>query len=204
MRKDSPLIAGTIAAHVALFLIISLALAVSFFVVFNLAVTGFAALAESQNPGSMDGPLSGLGPLLAGGFATVLFHIAVLALLTYLRVPMMKFFLLLLFLVSVSLISAWYIENAVVHYSKGWYPVLRTPVREYPVLVLTPDQRSGRYDAHVIQWADLADFCRENPGYSFLIPEGQESDLLAQLPRHDFVWAISHKENGEQPVSASV
>jgi hypothetical protein len=180
MRKNGGrLIVRTIAAHAGLFLAISLVIGVSFFIVFGVAVSGFAGLAESQHPGSMDTPLSGLGPLLAAGFVTVLFHIAVLAVLTYLRGPLVEFFLLLISVTFASLIAAWYIEIGVLRYSKGWYPVLRTPVREYPVLVVTPDERTGLYHARVIQWADLALFCRDHPQYSFLVPDGQDSDLLS-------------------------
>jgi hypothetical protein len=202
MRKDTSLIMGTIAAHVGLFLVISFTLAISFSIVFIIATTGFARLTEWQYPGSLETPLSGLGPLLEAGFTTVLLHICILAVLAWKRIRMMKFFLMLISLVFVSLIAAWYIGLGVLQYSKGWYPVWRTPVREYPVLVVTPDQRPGLYHAQIVLWGDLENFCRENPQYSFLVPEGQDSDLHSQMPNHDFQWAIAQKGSRENPVSA--
>ena len=202
MRKDTPLIMGTLAAHAGLFLVISLALAVSFSVVFVLTTAGFARFVEWQHPGSFETPLSGFAPLLAGGFTTVLLHIVVLAVLAYRRVRMMKFFLFLIGLIFVSLIAFLYIDIGVLQYFKGWYPIWKTPMCEYPVLVVTPDQRPGFYQAHVIQWADLPSFCRDNPQYSFLVPEGQDSNLLSQLPKHDFRWSGAQNIDPKDPISA--
>jgi hypothetical protein len=202
LRKNAPLIAGTIAAHVGLFVVISLALIASFCVVFFIGVNGFARLAEWQHPGSLEGPLTALGPMLAAGFATVILHIAVLGVLAYHRVPLTKFFFLFISVAFLSLIAAWYIEMGLLRYTKGWYPVLRTPIREYPILALTPDQQPGRYIPHIVLWSDLDKFRRENPEYSFLIPEGQDSDLLSQLPRHDWQWVVARQATGGELRSA--
>ncbi len=196
LRKNAPLIAGTFAAHVGLFVVISLALIASSCIVFFIAVDGFARLAEWQSPGSLETPLSGLGPMLAAGFATVLIHIAILGVLAWRRVPLTKFFLLFISVVFVSLIAAWYIETGLLRYTKGWYPVLRTPIREYPILAVTPGQQPGRYIPHIVLWSDLENFRRENPEYGFLVPEGQDSELLSQLPRHDWQWVVARQATG--------
>lgn len=202
MRESRSLIAATIAAHAGLFLLISFLLVVSFCIVFGVAVVGFAKFAEAQHPGSLRGPLVAAAPMLAAAFTTVLLHIVVLAVLAYLRVPLTKFFLLLISVGAVSLIAVWYINLGVLQWTMGWYPVLGTPVREYPVLVMTPGQPAGHYRAQVVQWTDLEKFRRENPQFTFLVPEGQESDLHSQMPSHDFKWSIAENRNREEPVSA--
>ena len=202
LRKNAALIAQTAAAHVGLFLVMLLALVVSFSVVFFAAVSGFARLAEWQHPGSLDGPLTALGPMLAAGFVTVILHIAVLGVLAWHRIRLTKFFLLFISAAFLSLISAWYIETGILRYTKGWYPVLRAPVGEYPILAVTPDQQPGHYVANVILWSDLEKFRRENAKYSFLVPQGQDSDLLAQMPHHDLQWVVARQGRGGELQSA--
>jgi hypothetical protein len=202
MRKDMPLTLGYFLARAGRFLLMLFLFALSFCVVFEVAAYSIAALVESRNPGAFETPLSAAGPLLAGGFITVLLHIAVLAFLAYRRVPFAKFFLTLISVSFVSVIAVWYIDSIAAQHFNGWYPAGSSPAPEYPVLVITPDQQPGSYQARVIQWSQLEKFCQQNPEYSFLVPEGQDSDLLSQMPGHNFQWARAHDENADAPVSA--
>jgi hypothetical protein len=198
-----PLKLGYAAALSAHFLLMLVILSITFYFVFWLGVMAFASLAEHFSPGSLETPLSGLGPMLEAAFATVILHVAVLGFLTYRRLRFAKFFLVLISVGTLSLVAAYYIDLAAVLHFKGWYPAGSNPKPEYPVLVITPGEQPGLHQAHVMQWSELTQFCRENPGYSFLVPAGEESALESQLPRHDLVWVIQHQqENASGPMSA--
>jgi hypothetical protein len=175
MSTRAALSPGSILAKAAQFFLTLFLLALSWYVVFSLGVAGFSGLAEFLQPGSLETPLSGLGPLSSAAFTSVVLHIGVLVYLAHRRVRFAKFFLVLLSVGSASLVAAYYIEvTALIHFN-GWYPAGSTPAPEYPVLVITPRDQTGSYRAQVIPWSGLADFCRKNPDYSFLVPEGQDS-----------------------------
>src|SRR5437879_825618 len=202
MPTRSALTPGSFLVLAGRFLLILFPLAVASFVVFNVGVYGFSALAEYEQPGSLETPLSGAGPLLAAAFTSILLDIAVLAYLTHRRVLFAKFFLVLLSVGTASLVATYYIEvTAAIHFN-GWYPAGSNPAPEYPVLVITPDEQAGGYRAEVIQWQGLADFRRENPEYSFLVPEGQDAVLQSQMPRDTFVKrTLAHQESRTDAVS---
>src|SRR5437879_4367547 len=203
MPTRSALTPGSFLVLAGRFLLILFPLAVASFVVFNVGVYRFSALAEYEQPGSLETPLSGAGPLLAAAFTSILLDIAVLAYLTHRRVLFAKFFLVLLSVGTASLVATYYIEvTAAIHFN-GWYPAGSNPAPEYPVLVITPDEQTGGYRAEVIQWQGLADFRRENPEYSFLVPEGQDAVLQSQMPRDTFVKrTLAHQESRTDAVSA--
>src|SRR5208337_458800 len=152
--------AGALSAYFLLLLVI---LAVSFCFVFWFALPAFAVLTEHLSPGALETPLSAAGPMLEAAFATIMVHIAVLAFLAYRRLLFAKFFLILLSVGTLSLVAIYYISIAAVLHFNGWYPVGTTPKPEYPVLVITPGESSGSYQAHVIQWSELSKFSLENP-----------------------------------------
>jgi hypothetical protein len=203
MPTRSALTPGSFMALAARFLLTLFLVAMSSFIIFYYGVYGFSALAEYLQPGSLETPLSGLGPLLDAAFTSITLHIAVLAYLAHRRVLFAKFFLVLLSVGSASLVAAYYIEvTAAIHFN-GWYPTGSNPAPEYPVLVITPDKQTGGYRAEVILWNGLPDFCRQNPDYSFLVPDGQDSVLQSQMPRETFVQrALAHQESRKDAVSA--
>jgi hypothetical protein len=194
LRADVPLKLGYLAALAGLFFLWWILLSISLWVVFWLALPRFAALAEYLSPGSLETPLSAAGPMLYAAFTAVVVNVAILAYLTYRRVVLAKFFLVLLVVGSASLVATFYLDVALVQHFNGWYPAAWSPRPEYPVLVVTPGEDPGSLQAQVVQWSDLPNFRRQNPASSFVVPDGQEAALQSQLPRHDLLWAIQTRQ----------
>lgn len=203
IRDHFPLTFGSFLALAATFLTSVGVFVVGSSMVFYVAIQGFARLAERESPGSLEGPLTAAGPMLAAALATILFDIVILAILARLHVPLAKFFLVLTTVSSLSLIAVWYITVGSAQYFDGWYPLGFSVAQEYPVLVITPDRQSGALHAQVVQWFQLPDFCRQNPRYTFLVPEGEDSDLKQQMPKHDFQWALVPGHGLGEPVRSS-
>ena len=161
-------------------------------------VSWFAALAiashiERQDPNAFETPLSAAGPLLAGAIVSAVLHIVVLGVLALFRVRFTKNLLATMVVGCASLLAIWYLALYAGIEFNGWYPVGFRVGGEYPVLVLTPDPQSSGHDAQLVEWSRLKAFCDSHPGYTFLVPHGEEDGLIAQLPHHDVVWAIQSK-----------
>jgi hypothetical protein len=66
----------------------------------------------------------------------------------------------------------------------------------FPVLVITPDPGSDVYHAKTVYYKDLNGYLVEHPDYSFLVPDGWDEPLNAELKQNsraskeppDFTW----------------
>jgi hypothetical protein len=87
------------------FLLILLFLALSVSVIFRISVRAFAVAMETRSPESFETPLSGLAPLVAAAFTTIVIHIAVLGYLTYRRVRFAEFFMVMFILFSIQAVG---------------------------------------------------------------------------------------------------
>lgn len=60
-------------------------------------------------------------------------------------------------------------------------PVKGETPAKFPVLVVTPDVRPGRYQARVLFQEELAEYLAAHPKHSYLVPEGQKDALKRYL-----------------------
>jgi hypothetical protein len=172
-------------------------------VVFYFSMNGIAVWMERQDPHVFDGPMTGLGPMMDAAIITVVFQIVLLGILAAFRVPFAKLAVVVVIVFYASIVASWYLSLSVAIHFEGWYPAgIFSPVAEYPVLVITPGEQAGQHHADVIEWSQLKEFCAEHPGYSFLVPRDEVDTLKAQMPNHDFTWAIKNKPGDDTLMSA--
>jgi len=163
-------------------------------IVFYSSMYGIATWMEHKDPHVFDGPMTGVGALAGAAIVTVIFQIALLGVLAAFRVPFAKGFMILLIVFYASTAGAWYLSLWTSIRYEAWYPAgIFSPVPQYAVLVVTPDAQTDQHHLDVVEWSQLKEFCAAHPGYSFLVPDGEGDALKAQLPSHDFVWAIQNK-----------
>jgi hypothetical protein len=163
-------------------------------IVFYASMYGIATWMEHNDPHVFDGPMTGVAPLAAAALVTVIFQIVLLGVLAAFRVPFAKVFMIVLIVFYASTAGAWYLSLWTSIRFEAWYPAgIFSPVPQYSVAVVTPDAQTGQHHLNIVEWSQLKEFCAAHPGYSFLVPDGEVDALKAQLPNHDFVWAIQNK-----------
>ena len=161
-----------------------------------LCLTTFASVMylDSVSPGWSEQPLSLLPPLGYAMLVTPLIEIIILSVLAWRRVRFAEFFLVLIcFGYVLVVVPTMVVQPLAEKYSHHWYPVWLGTPSDYPVLVLTPGQQAGSFNAQVVRWSDLSDFRKRNPECSFVVPKGQRyDDLRAQLPSSKPQWLLAH------------
>lgn len=64
----------------------------------------------------------------------------------------------------------------------------------FPVMVMTPESGSAKYQATIVFHKDLADFLQKNPGHRYLVPRGDEQRLKSGLSVGSF--EVEHRADG--------
>jgi len=64
-------------------------------------------------------------------------------------------------------------------------PVAGAVPPEFPVVVVTPEEKDGKLHARIIYQKNLLEFMEKNPGYSFRVPPGEAERL------RDALWKAS-------------
>jgi hypothetical protein len=66
----------------------------------------------------------------------------------------------------------------------------------FPVMVMTPESGSAKYQATIVFHKDLTDFLQKNPGHRYLVPRGDEQRLKSGLSVGSF--EVEHRADGTQ------
>lgn len=80
-------------------------------------------------------------------------------------------------------------------------PVAETVPDRFPVLVVFRDP-DGQRDARIVYHKDLRAFQPEHPGWSYLVPEGEERDINRILSKHPSLTDLDSERNPDPRTGA--